>query len=173
MIPVLQTDRLSLRRLTLEDAGLMLAIWNDPAFILNVTDRGIRTIAEARRAMKEGPLKLYADYGYGPYRISLREDDTPIGICGLFRRECLADPDIGYALLPAHYARGYAFEAAAAVVDHARNDLEIHRLVAIISPGNQRSIHLARKLGLEFEKMIRLPGDDHDVHLFGIDLDRN
>ncbi len=173
MKPVLQTERLSLRRLTIVDAGLMLAIWNDPAFIRNVADRGIRTIAEARQAMKEGPLKLYEDYGYGPYRVALAGDDTPIGICGVFRRNGLDEPDIGYALLPDYYARGYALEAAGAVVEHARDDLEIGHLVAVISPGNTRSIQLVRKLGLEFERMIRLPGDTRDVSLFGIQFNGN
>ena len=170
---VLLTERLRLRRLTLDDAGLMLDIWNDPAFIRNVSDRGIRTIEDARQAMVEGPLKLYETYGYGPFRIGLAGDDTPVGICGLFRREGLDVPDIGYALLPDYYARGYAYEAAAAVVNHARSDLEIDHLVAIISPENSRSIHLVRKLGLEFERMIRLPGDDHDVSLYGIRFDLN
>lgn len=173
MTAVLQTARLSLRRLTLDDAGLMLAIWNDPAFIRNVSDRGIRTIAEARQAMTEGPLKLYEDFGYGPYRVSIADSDMPIGICGIFRREGLDDPDIGYALLPDHYARGFAHEAAVAVVDHARNDLGIRRLVAVVSPDNTRSIRLLGKLGLEFEKMVRLPGDDYDVSLYGVRLDAN
>lgn len=168
---ILQTERLRLRRLTLDDAELMLAIWNDPAFMRHVADRGIRTIEEARQAMSDGVLKLYEDYGYGPYRVALSSDDTAIGICGIFRRDGLDDPDIGYALLPDFYSMGYALEAAVAVVDHARDDLGIDYMVAIISPDNGPSIHLVKKLGLEFERMLRLPGDDNDVALYGIRFD--
>lgn len=170
---VLQTRRLRLRRLTFDDAGLMLAIWNDPAFIENVSDRGIRTVDEARTAMSNGVLKLYDDYGYGPYRVALKADDTAIGICGIFRREGLDEPDIGFALLPEFCAHGYAHEAAVAVVDHARDDLGLARLVAIVSPENAPSIGLISKLGLQFERMMRLPGEDADVAVYGISLKGN
>lgn len=159
--------------MTLDDADLMLAIWNDPAFIEHVTDRGIRSLDEASSAMAEGILKLYEDYGYGPYRVALKEDDTAIGICGVFRREGLDEPDIGFALLPEFCSRGYAFEAAATVIDHCRNDIGLERLVAIVSPGNAPSVGLIDKLGFAFERMMRLPGDDHDVAVYGISLNGN
>ena len=98
-----------MRRLTLDDADLMLAIWTVPAFVFHVGDRGIRTIAEARENMSEGALKLYKDYDYGPYRVALKSDDTAIGTCGLFRREGLEDTDIGYGFLPEFCRRGYAY----------------------------------------------------------------
>ena len=82
---MLETERLQLRWLKLDDADLMLAIWNDPAFIRHVGDRGIRTVEEARAGMTKGALQLYEKYGYGPYRVALKDDDAAIGICGLFR----------------------------------------------------------------------------------------
>ncbi len=165
----LETERLDLRWLTREDAGLMLAIWNDPAFLEHVGDRGIRTIAEAERALVDGPLRLYREHGYGPYRLSLRGTDTAIGICGLFRREGLDDPDIGFALLPDYCGRGYAGEAARAVVAHARDGLGLARLTAIVSPGNDASIRLIRNIGLAFERMHRLPADTGEIELYSVD----
>lgn len=164
----LETARLRLRRLTLDDAGLMLAIWNDPAFVRYVGDRGIRSIEAARTELEAGALKLYEDYGYGPYRIDLRPSDTPIGICGLFHRDGLDAADIGYALLPSHCGKGYACEAAAAVVEHARSDLGMQHLIAIISPDNVRSIGLIEKLGLRFERMHRMHDDDDEVCIYGL-----
>jgi RimJ/RimL family protein N-acetyltransferase len=161
------TERLRLRRLTLEDADLMLAIWNDPAFVRYVADRGIRTLEAAREAMRQGVLVQYSSYGYGPYRLALRGSDAPIGICGLFRREGFEDPDIGFALLPDYCGRGYAFEAATAVVDYARDDLGIDHLLAIVSPGNTASVRLIGKLGLGFERMYRMPGNDTDSAIYG------
>jgi hypothetical protein len=87
--PELATQRLELRWLTLDDAPLMLAVWNDPAFVRYVADRGIRTLDQARAGIEAGPLRLYAEYGYGPFRVRRREDGVDMGICGLFRRYAL------------------------------------------------------------------------------------
>ena len=136
---ILETPRLLLRRITLDDADLMLAIWNDPAFVKFVGDRGVRTVAEARAAMTDGALRLYEQYGYGPYCVLRKSDGKRIGICGLFRRDNLVDPDIGFALLPLFCGVGLASEAAHAVTSHARDDLGIEKLTAIVSPENARS----------------------------------
>lgn len=166
----LETERLYLRRVTLDDADLMLAVWNDPAFVRNVGDRGIRTVEQARESMKSGALKLYEDYGYGPYSMVLKSDGCQIGICGLFKRENLEDPDIGFAVLPDYCSKGYAGEAAFAVVAHARDDLEIRGLIAIVSPDNTASIGLIEKLGLSFDRMITMPGDEDEISLYSATL---
>ena len=167
---ILQSKRLTMRKLTLDDAELMYAVWTDPAYIEQVADRGIRSVDDARHALQERALKLYAEFGYGPYRVALRDCDTAVGICGLFRRDGLLEPDIGYALLPEFYAQGYALEAAQRVLEHAEVDLGLRYVTAIVSPGNTRSVRLLQKLGLEFEKMMQLPGDDAELAKYGIDL---
>lgn len=166
-----ETGRLRLRRLTLDDAGLMLAIWNDPAFIRYVGDRGIRTLDQARVTLEEGALRLFSEYGYGPYRVALKSDDTAVGICGLFRREEFDEPDIGFSTLPEHCGRGYAYEAACAVIEHARDDLGLRRLTAIVSPENRASVSLIRKLGFVFERMHRMVGDEDEVAIYALPLD--
>ena len=164
------TDRLRLRRLTADDAPLMLAIWNDPAFMRFVVDRGIRRLDEARDAMRDGVLSLYAEYGYGPYAMELRRTGEPIGICGLFRRESLDRPDIGFAVLPEFRGQGYVYEAARSVLDYAQEQLKLPHLAAIVSPSNAASVAIIRKLGLEFERMQRLRDDDGDVAVYGVTL---
>ena len=166
----LETERLVLRRVTRDDADLMLAVWNDPAFVRNVGDRGVRTIEQAREAMETGALKLYREFGYGPYAVVLKDDGSRAGICGLFRRDNLDHPDIGFALLPDFCGKGLAGEAAFAVLVHAREELCLPALTAIVSPGNSPSIGLIEKLGLSFGGMIRMPGDEDDVCLYQIDL---
>ena len=166
----LETERLLLRRVTLDDAGLMLAIWNDPAFVRHVGDRGVRTIEAAEKALQEGAFRLYAQYGYGPYCVTRKSDGTQIGICGLFRRDILDDPDIGFGLLPDYCGNGYACEAATAVVSHARDDLGIRRLTAIVSPGNLASIGLIEKLGLAFDRGLTMPGEEDEVNLYSMKL---
>ncbi len=168
----IETERLRLRWLTLDDADLMLAVWNDPDFVRYVGDRGIRTLEEAREEMAESALPLYENHGFGPYRMALKHCDTPIGICGLFRRDGLEDPDIGYSVLPAFCGKGYAFEAASAVIDYAGNDLGLRRLIAIIAPDNEPSLGLIRKLGLRFERMHRMEDDEEEVCLYAKALRR-
>lgn len=168
----LETERLYLRRVTLDDVDLMLAVWNDPAFVQNVGDRGIRTADQACEAMKSGALKLYEDYGHGPYSMVLKSDGSQIGICGLFRRDNLEDPDIGFAVLPGYCSKGYAGEAAFAVVAHARDDLGLQKITAIVSPANVPSIGLIEKLGLSFDRMITMPGDEEEISLYSTTLTR-
>ena len=167
---LIETERLRLRAVTVEDHALMLAVWNDPAFIKNVSDRGIRTEEQAREAIAGGARKLFEDYGYGPYCMSLQSDGSMIGICGLFKRDNLDDPDIGFAVLPDHCGRGYAGEAAQAVVGHARDALGIQKLTAIVSAGNVPSIGLIEKLGLTFECMVTMPGDTEAIRLYSMTL---
>ena len=164
----LETERLTMRWLTLEDAELMLSVWNDPAFIQHVGDRGIRTIDEAHDTLANGAFKLYEYHGYGPYRVALASEDTAIGTCGLFRREGFDDPDIGYSILPEFCGRGYAYEAASSVLEYARSVLQLPRITAFVSPRNVASIGLAEKLGLRFERMARLAGEDEDVSLYSL-----
>jgi ribosomal-protein-alanine N-acetyltransferase len=159
-----------MRRLTLEDAELMLSVWNDPAFVLYVGDRGIRTIDHARAEIKGGAMRLYRDYGFGPYRVALKDDNTAIGICGIFHRDGLDDPDIGFSVLPGFCNCGYAYESASAVINYARDHLKLPRLTAIVSPDNAASVGLIKKLGLQFERMVRLPGEDHEIRLYGVAL---
>jgi len=161
---------LFLRRVTLDDADLMLAIWNDPAFVRFVGDRGIRKIDEAKEAMIEGALSLFEKFGYGPFCLVQKSDAERIGICGLFQRDVLEHPDIGFALLPPYCGSGFATEAARAVVTHARDDLGVEALAAIVSPENSASIALIEKLGLSFERGITMPGEDEEICLYSMEL---
>lgn len=166
----LTTARLHLRWMTGDDAGLALAIWNDPDFIQHVGDRGIRSLEDTRKAMREGMLKLYAEFGYGPYLLEPLDGGQPMGLCGLFKRQNLEDPDIGYALLPEFRGQGYAYEAAQAVLVHARDDMGLPRLKAIVTPAHTASVRLLEKLGMRAEGFLRMPGEDEDVALYGIEF---
>ncbi len=113
-------------------------------------------------------MSSYAEYGHGLYLVSLKDGNIPIGISGLLQRTTLPDKDIGFALLPEYTGKGYALEAATAVIQYSRKQLGIQRIAAITLPGNARSIRLLGALGLTFEKMVQLePGKD-ELMLFGI-----
>lgn len=168
--PILETERLQLRWLTLDDTPMMFAVWNDPTFMRFVGDRGIRSLEEAEASMQQGPLHLYVEYGYGPFRVICQDDGADMGVCGLYRRDGLDDPDIGFAFLPEFRGKGFGYEASVAVLDHAREVLKLPRITALVAPENAASIALLGKLGLRYDKPMRLPGDDEDVSFYIIDF---
>lgn len=167
---ILETDRLILRELTPNDAEFIFELLNEPSFIQNIGDRNIRTLDDACAYIVNGPVASYAKNGFGLYLIVLRETGESIGMCGLIRREGLEHVDIGYALLPRFWSRGYAVEAARATKAYAKGVIGLKRIVAIVDPANESSIRVLEKIGLRYEKMVRLSADDIDLKLFGVDL---
>lgn len=165
-MPVLQTARLTLERFTTDDAEFVLALLTEPSFLQFIGDRGVRTLDDARRYIADGPLTSYERFGFGLYAVRLTGGVAPIGMCGLLRRETLDAPDIGFAFSPAYWGNGYARESAAAVLEYAKADLGITRLLAVVSPGNRASIAILEALGLRFQEMKRLTPDGKDVQLF-------
>ncbi len=148
----------------------MLRLLNERSFHQFIGDRGVRTLVDARDYIVAGPMASYERFGFGMYLAELKAGGEPIGICGLVKRESLPDADVGFALLPHYWASGYAFEAAAAVIDHAKAAWGLDRVVGITSPENQASIKLLEKLGLAFERTVRLSDERDESLLFGRDL---
>lgn len=166
-LKILETERLTLTLLTIADAAFMLELMNEPAFIEYVADRALRTEADAARYLSEKILPNYERYGFGFYRVTLKESQCAIGICGLVKRETLDDPDIGFSILQRFCRQGYAYEAAAAVMDYGRHVLGLEQICGVTAPGNETSIHLLEKLGLKFQRKIHLPGYGPASLLFG------
>ena len=167
---VLQTSRLILRHQTIDDAEFILALVNDPSWLRFIGDRDVHCVEDARNYIKKGAMESYSRHGFGLYLTALKDSGTPIGICGLVKRETLADVDIGFAFLPQYAGMGYGYESACAVMDHARNDIGLKRVIAITNPDNVASIRLIEKLGLAFERKIRVDPDKDEINLFACSL---
>lgn len=163
---VIETQRLILAHLCDEDASFILKLLNEPSFIQYIGDKKVRTLDDARLYIQNGPVKSYEQNGFGLNRVELKSNGRTIGISGLVKRDTLPEPDIGFAFLPEYWGQGYAFESAAAVMNHARNTLQLKRILAITSPDNDRSARLLGRIGLAFEKMIKLSKDGDEVKLF-------
>lgn len=163
---ILETERLILRQMRIEDAEFIFELVNEPAFIRNIGDKGVRTLEDARNYILNGPVASYAKFGFGLYLVALRETGEAIGICGLLKRDSLEDVDIGFALLEKFRRKGFAYESAAAVTKYGRDSLRLKRIVAITSPDNEGSMRVLEKIGLRFDRMIRMPGSDEDTRLF-------
>ena len=162
----LETDRLILRRFNVDDAQFILTLLNEPSFLRNIGDKKVRNLEDARQYILNGPSASYDRHGFGLCMVELRESHTPIGMCGLLKREELPDPDIGFALLPDFWSKGFAFEAATAVLQDARDRLGIQRVLAITSLDNDASIKLLERLGFSFQNVITLPSSREQVKLF-------
>lgn len=166
----LETPRLRLREFTEDDADFVLRLLNEPSFIEFIGDRGVRTADDARRYLREGPMASYRAHGHGLLHTALRADGTPIGMCGLVRRDTLPAPDIGFALLPEYWNRGYVTEAARAAMDHGRQALGLQTVLGITAPHNARSIAVLGKLGLTFIEEKPLGDKPQPLRIFGLAL---
>lgn len=165
MHTILETPRLVLRQLELNDAPFILELVNDPAWLQFIGDKQVHDLEDARNYLRTGPLDMYARLGFGLYLVTLTAG-TPIGICGPIKRDALPDVDLGFALLASYRGRGFAREIAAAVLDYTRDALGLLRVLAITSPDNVRSISVLETIGFTYEQTVTLPGQAKPTKVF-------
>lgn len=163
---IIETERLTLSRLTPDDAPFILELVNEPGWLRYIGDKGVHDMEGARGYIQNGPMDMYARLGFGLYRVELKTGGTPIGICGLIKRDTLQDVDIGFALLARFHGKGFALEAARATLEHARRDHGLTRVVAITAPDNQGSIRLLEKLGMRYQETLRLTPEGPESRFF-------
>lgn len=163
---MIETERLTIRRMAPDDAPFIVELLNDPGFLANIGDRGVRTIDEAERYIAERVLGSYAMHGYGMYRVALKTDDLAVGTVGFVRREGLDGPDLGFAFLARHTGRGFGYEAARALLAWSRAALALPPLLAITALDNPASVALLGRLGFHEEGRVTLPGHAAESRLF-------
>jgi RimJ/RimL family protein N-acetyltransferase len=161
-----ETARLLLSEFDEADTAFILELVNSEGWLKYIGDRQIKTCEAAMAYITNGPRKSYEKHGFGLYAVRLKDTGIPIGMCGLIRRDTLDAPDIGFAFLPAFAGMGYAFEAAAHTLQHAREVLMLERILAVTLPSNERSIHLLEKLGLKNEVTISFSGSSDELLLY-------
>ncbi len=164
---IIESKRLILRMLDLHDAPFILELLNEATFIRFIGDKGVRCLADACEYILTGPIDSYRRHGFGLYLTSLRDGGVPIGICGLVKREGLADVDIGFAFLPQYASKGYAAESAAVVLEYGKQAFRLNRIVAITAPDNLASIAVLERIGLQFERMVKLSEKGDELRLYG------
>ncbi len=168
---IAETPRLVISKFEVSDAPFFLELVNTPTWLTYIGDRGIKTIEHAEERIKEGHLKSYENYGFGFYKVLLKEENLqPIGTAGLIKREALDDVDIGFALLPGYEGNGFGYESAAEILTLAEHAFKLQRVAAITLPTNESSIKLLKKLGLKYEKKVVLFEDDEELLLFAKNL---
>jgi len=163
---IVETPRLRLRELTVEDAEFVFRLVNEPSFLSNIGDKGVRNLEDARQFILEGPWTCQEKHGYGQFLVELKEGGVPIGICGLLYRESLDVTDVGFALLPEYRKRGLAYEATDAVLKYGHSTLGIDKIVGLTSEENLASIRVLEKLGMKFERIVKMSDDDPGTVLY-------
>jgi RimJ/RimL family protein N-acetyltransferase len=151
------TSRLRLRPLQELDAEFILELLNDPSFIANIGDKEVRTLDDALGYIETGRTN-FGKRGFGLLAVEPLVGGEVMGICGLVRRENLEGPDLGYAFLPRYWGKGYASEAARAILESCGFD----RILAVTDPANTASIGLLQRLGFEARGRVKL-GEDRDA----------
>ncbi len=164
------TQRLIISHFSAQDAPFIFELLNMPEWIQFIGDRNIKTLADAEHYIVAKLMPSYATNGFGFYLVKLKDGETPIGMCGLVKRDSLENEDIGFAFLTNFTGKGYAFEAATATLLHAKEDLKLGKISAITVPNNINSIRLLEKIGLGFQKNIKLADDAEELMLFEKDL---
>ena len=165
MLP-LHTERLRIERFREADAAFLLTLLNDPDFINNIGDREVRDLEAAERFFRDRLESSYREFGFGMFAVRQRQTGEILGMCGLVRRAQLEHVDLGYAFLPTARGQGYALEAARRVMAYAVDDLGLEQLLAIVNEDNLPSRHLLEKLGMRYERRLRLEDSAAEVCLY-------
>lgn len=165
----IETPRLALRQFVEADAPMVLELLNEPSFYEFIGDRGVRTLDDARRYLREGPIASYAEHGHGLLWMGLKRNNAEsvaIGMCGLVQRPSLPSPDIGFAVSPTYWGSGYTTEGATAVLTRGRQEIGLTDVYGITLPHNARSIRVLEKLGLRFIEEKSLTPEAPPVRIF-------
>jgi RimJ/RimL family protein N-acetyltransferase len=153
---ICQTQRLNIRRFIESDAAFIVKLLNEEAFIKNINDKKVRNNKDAIKYLLDGPIATYNKFGFGLYLVTLKESTIPIGMCGLLKREEFEYADLGYSILEEHCGKGYAREAAVAVLKEVGENTELTKVIAVTAIDNESSQNLLKKVGFSVTGTIEL-----------------
>jgi RimJ/RimL family protein N-acetyltransferase len=164
---IAETHRLLISKLSLDDGPFFLELVNTPNWLKYIGDRNLKTVEDAKTYLKNGTLKSYNNFGFGFYKLQLKEENNKtIGTCGLIKRDALECVDLGFAMLPNYERKGFGYESSVAILKLAKEQFKLHKVAAITLPENTSSIKLLEKLGLSYEKTIKPFEDDEELLFF-------
>ena len=162
---IVETERLRLRELHEPDAPFILELLNEPSWIRFIGNKTVHDL-DGARAYIERTRKSYEANGFGLWMVEKRDEGTPLGLCGLLKRDTLEDVDIDFALREDQQRHGYGMESSRAVMALARSRFGLKRVVAIVSKENEPSAALLERLGFAFERMIPWAATGEELRLF-------
>jgi len=152
MQTLIETERLLLRNITLDDKEELLKLYSDPTVQKYTGEPVVESIEEIESAIRTR-IKDYAKYGYGRWATILKNGMQFIGWAGLAYLPEFDEIDLGYRFLPEYWGTGIATEASQAILNYGFDKLELKKIVAIALKENKASIRVMEKVGMEFEKI--------------------
>lgn len=166
---ICHSQRLALRQFNFNDSRFIIRLLNEKSFIENIADKQVRTTSDAQHYLTTGPMASYSLHGFGLYAILLKDtvkNNEPIiiGMCGLLKRPELEFPDLGYALLPEFCGKGYAREAAEAVLKNDMKKFKLNTILAVTSRTNKRSHQLLTNINFNFIGTTQLYGLENSLY---------
>lgn len=167
---LLETDRLVMRCITRDDAPFIYRLLKEPSWLEFIGDKNINNENDAKKYIEMEYISMYQKYGFGLFIVETKDTNNPIGICGLMKRENLDDADLGYALLPEFWGKGFAFEAVMSVLKSAKDTHKLSRILALSKSSNRPSINLLNKAGFVFDRDLKLLEDEEKLHIYKLRL---
>jgi len=157
---VLETKRLILRRLTIDDLEALFALYRDPE-VRKYFPEGTLTYEETKEELEWIINVYYGQYGFGLWATIYKETGELIGRCGLlpWTIEQRPEVEVAYLLAKEYWGQGLGTEAAQAILDYGFEQLQLARLICLIDPENQASVKVARKIGMTLEKEGEIDGE--------------
>ncbi|MFA0627277.1 GNAT family N-acetyltransferase [Vibrio sp. 10N.222.49.A3] len=165
-----ETARLRLRMITPQDAAFIQRLYSSEDFLRYIGDKEITDTGKAVEYIENNILNMYREKGVCLLMVEIKDSSTPIGVCGLIKRDTLESHDIGYGFVPEVYGQGFALEATQAIIEQAKHNADIDHLVAITTSDNIRSIALLTKLGFVFERVEETINESVNLNLYGLSL---
>jgi len=161
-----ETERLILKPADLEDADFFLKLYNLPSFIKFIGDKKLRTKEDAEQYITTRFLPQIEKLGFGNYVIIHKELNEKIGAVGIFVREGIDVPDIGFSFFPDFEGKGYAYESAVNLMEIIKTDFGVEKLSAMTSDENISSQKLIERLGLQFKRYVIFPDDNEELRYY-------
>ena len=165
-----ETERLVLKPFEVSDAAFLLTLLNSPKWLQFIGDRNVHTEEEAVDYIKVRMISQLDRLGFGNNLVIRKEDNTPMGACGLYERPGLPMVDIGFAFLPEFEGKGYGYEAASCLMQAGKEVFNLKKVCAIATRENTVSQKLLGKLGLLFVKNILMEGDKEELMYYEKEL---
>ena len=168
---VIETQRLILRKLRVEDAEDLFCIYSNPE-TMKFMGKGSSSVDEARGHIQKHIGNYYDTYGFGLWATVLKEQNRLIGRCGLLFQEIEGrkEPELAYLLDFNYWGKGLATEAARSIIKLGFEQYKFNRIIAVVNPQNMASICVAEKVGMTYEREIAKYKDFGRVSLYAIEI---
>lgn len=163
----IETERLILRKFTLDDAQDAFEMNADPEVLKYIPTEPAKSVEEVRNLIEKTTLADYVKHGFGRHAVVLKESGKLIGFTGLKQESDLNGVDLGYRLNRAYWGKGYGMEAAKPFIDVAFKEMNIPILLGSAMKANTASVKILTNLGMTYRYEELFMGEEFDV--YGID----